>query len=52
VTLDLRDSFAGEIVSGVVVESHVGALARENVTERGANPARAASYEGALTFEQ
>ena len=51
-TLDLGDDADREIVSLVVVKRDVRAFARQHVAERGANAARAAGYEGALTFEQ
>jgi hypothetical protein len=51
-TLDLGDDTAGQVLSRVVIESHVSAFPRENVAQRCANTPRATGYERALTFEQ
>ena len=43
--------FFRQIVTRVVIERDVGAFARKDVAERGANPSRSAGDERAFTFK-
>ena len=47
---NLRAYFRSQIIARVVIERHVGALAREHITQRRANAAGPAGDERAFTF--
>jgi hypothetical protein len=51
VGLDAGFHFVGELVARMVVERYVGSLARENVTDRRADPACTSGNEGALPLK-
>ena len=49
--LDLARGFFSQIVTRIVIERDVGAFARKDFAERGANPSRSAGDERAFTFK-
>src|SRR6185436_1033799 len=52
VSLNLGPNGLSEIVATVIVENYVCAFPRENLANRGANPAGSSAYERALSFKQ